>query len=55
MIAQRRDRLTDDLLSDLIRAEEDGDRLDAGELRMLAFSILIAGTDTTRAQLSASM
>lgn len=55
MIEQRRTRLTDDLLSDLIRAEEDGDRLDAGELRMLAFSILVAGTDTTRAQLAASM
>ena len=32
-----------------------GDRLDAGELRMLAFSILVAGTDTTRSQLAASM
>lgn len=28
--------LTDGLLSDLIRAEDDGDRLDAAELRMLA-------------------
>lgn len=55
MIAHRRDDLTDDLLSELIRAEDDGDRLDAGELRMLAFSILIAGTDTTRSQLAASM
>lgn len=53
MIAERRRRLTDDLLSDLIRAEEDGDRLDAAELRMLSFSILIAGTDTTRAQFAA--
>ena len=32
-----------------------GDRLDTGELRMLAFSILVAGTDTTRSQLAASM
>jgi cytochrome P450 len=55
MIASRRQRLTDDLLSELIRAEDDGDRLDAGELRMLAFSILVAGTDTTRSQLAASM
>ncbi|MEV5361061.1 cytochrome P450, partial [Micrococcus luteus] len=55
MIAERRHALTDDLLSDLIRAESDGDRLDAAELRMLAFSILVAGTDTTRAQLAASM
>jgi cytochrome P450 len=55
MIEQRRDRLTDDLLSELIRAENCGDRLDAGEVRMLAFSILTAGTDTTRNQLAASM
>jgi cytochrome P450 len=55
MIAQRRQRLTSDLLSDLIRAEDDGDRLNGAELRMLAFSILIAGTDTTRNQLAASM
>lgn len=55
MIAHRRRHLTDDLLSDLIRIEDGGDRLDAAELRMLAFSILIAGTDTTRGQLAASM
>lgn len=55
MIGHRRNRLTDDLLSELIRAEHDGDRLNQGELRMLAFSILVAGTDTTRSQLSASM
>ncbi|OBG34847.1 cytochrome P450 [Mycobacterium sp. E3198] len=55
MIADRRTTLTDDLLSELIRAEDRGDRLDAGEVRMLAFSILVAGTDTTRTQLAASM
>jgi cytochrome P450 len=55
MIAERRGQLTDDLLSELIRAENDGDRLNAAEVRMLAFSILTAGTDTTRNQLSASM
>lgn len=55
MIAARRRSLSDDLLSELIRAEDGGDRLDAGELRMLAFSILVAGTDTTRSQLAASM
>jgi cytochrome P450 len=32
MIAARRDTLTDDLLSDLIRAEDDGDRLTHDEL-----------------------
>lgn len=55
MVADRRSHLTDDLLSQLIRIEDGGDRLDAAELRMLAFSILVAGTDTTRSQLAASM
>jgi cytochrome P450 len=55
MVAQRRHALTDDLLSDLIRAEDDGDRLDADELRMLAAGLLLAGTDTTRNQLAASV
>ena len=55
MIAQRRQHLTEDLLSELIRIEDDGARLNADELRMLAFSILVAGTDTTRSQLAASM
>jgi cytochrome P450 len=55
MVAHRRQHLTEDLLSELITIEDAGDRLDAGELRMLAFSILVAGTDTTRSQLAASM
>jgi cytochrome P450 len=55
MVADRRDALTDDLISELIRAEHDGDRLDADELRMLVVGLLIAGTDTTRNQLAASV
>ncbi|OBA57259.1 cytochrome [Mycobacterium sp. 1100029.7] len=55
MIARRRHTLTDDLLSDLIRAEHDGERLDTEELRMLAASLLLAGTDTTRNQVAASI
>jgi len=55
MVAQRRHTLTDDLLSDLIRAEDDGDRLNADELRMLAAGLLLAGTDTTRNQVAASV
>jgi cytochrome P450 len=55
MVARRRHSLTDDLLSELIRAEDDGDRLDAAELRMLAGGLLLAGTDTTRNQVSASV
>lgn len=55
MIARRRLTLTDDLLSDLIRAEHDGDRLNHEELRMLAAALLLAGTDTTRNQVAASI
>jgi cytochrome P450 len=55
MVARRRNSLTDDLLSDLIRAEDDGDRLDTAELRMLAGGLLLAGTDTTRNQVAASV
>ena len=55
MIAQRRHHLTDDLISELIRAEDDGDRLTADELRMLAAALLMAGTDTTRNQLAAAV
>ena len=55
MVARRRHDLTDDLLSELIRAEDGGDRLSADELRMLAASLLMAGTDTTRNQLAASI
>ena len=55
MVAQRRGHLTEDLLSDLIRAEDDGDRLNADELRMLAAGLLLAGTDTTRNQVAASV
>lgn len=55
MVAQRRRCLTDDLLSEMIRAEDDGDRLNADELRMLAGGILMAGTDTTRNQVAAAV
>ena len=55
MVARRRHTLTDDLLSDLIRAEHNGDRLNSAELRMLAATLLLAGTDTTRNQVAASI
>ncbi|MGA8544170.1 MAG: cytochrome P450 [Mycobacterium sp.] len=55
MVAQRRHNLTDDLISELIRAEHDGDRLSVDELRMLAEGLLMAGTDTTRNQLAAAV
>jgi len=55
MVARRRHTPTDDLLSALIRAEDEGDRLNAVELRMLAGGLLLAGTDTTRNQLAGSI
>jgi cytochrome P450 len=55
MVTHRRHTLTDDLLSELIRAEDDGDRLSTDELRMLVAGLLMAGTDTTRNQLAASV
>lgn len=55
MVAARRNNLTDDLLSELIRAESEGERLNLDELRMLVAGFLMAGTDTTRNQLAASV
>ena len=55
MVADRRTSPTDDLISDLIRAEYEGDRLSTAELRMLAGGILMAGTDTTRNQVAAAI
>ncbi|MCK0173343.1 cytochrome P450 [Mycolicibacterium sp. F2034L] len=55
LVRERRDALTDDLMSDLIRAEIDGDRLTHTELLMLAGGLLMAGTDTTRNQLAAAV
>jgi cytochrome P450 len=55
MVAQRRDALTDDLLSDMMRAEVDGDRLSHDELLTLTATLLMAGTDTTRNQLAAAV
>jgi len=55
MVAHRRHTLTDDLTSELVHAEYDGDRLSSDELRMLVAGLLMAGTDTTRNQLAASV
>ncbi len=46
-IAERRGALSDDLLSQLIRAEEEGDRLSPSELLVQAIGLLIAGFETT--------
>ena len=55
LIAARRSAPRDDLLSDLIAVEEQGDRLSTDELVMLAEAVLMAGTDTTRNQLACSV
>jgi len=55
MIEQRRSTLTGDLVSELIRVEEAGDRLTHGELKMLVGAVLTGGTDTTRNQLAAGI
>lgn len=55
MIAARRVDPRDDLLSDLIAIEEEGDRLSTDEMAMLAQAVLMAGTDTTRNQLACSV
>jgi cytochrome P450 len=47
LIAERRGRLGDDILSDLIRAEEDGDQLTTNELLSQSIGLLIAGFETT--------
>lgn len=55
LIARRRASLSDDLISELIRTEDDGDRLTHDELLMLCATLLGAGTDTTRNQLAAAV
>jgi cytochrome P450 len=47
LIDDHRGQRGDDLLSALIAAEEDGDRLSTDELRMTAVSLLVAGHETT--------
>lgn len=55
VIAHRRGSLGDDLISELIRTEEDGDRLTSDELLSLVAFLLVAGTDTSRNQLAAAV
>jgi cytochrome P450 len=55
LITHRRHTLSDDLISELIRIEEDGDRLTHDELVNLVAILLNAGTDTTRNQLAAAV
>jgi cytochrome P450 len=47
LIAERRKHLGDDILSGLIRAEEEGDKLSSSELISQSIGLLIAGFETT--------
>ena len=55
LINERRTVPRDDLLTDLIRAESDGDKLSADELEMMVEAVIIGGTDTTRNQLGLAL
>jgi len=55
LIADRRDDPRDDLITDLIAAEEEGDRLSTDELVMMVDAVIVGGTDTTRNQLGCAV
>ncbi len=52
LVADRRRSPADDLISKLIEAEEQGDRLTDVECINLVFNVLVGGVDTTQAQLA---
>src|SRR3954469_21609547 len=52
LLEQRRREPADDLLSQLIAAEEEGDRLSDEEGLSLVSSVLVGGVDTTQSQLA---
>src|SRR3954447_15372571 len=52
LIAGRRGTPSDDLISTLILAEEEGERLSDVELENLVLNILVGGVDTTQSQLA---
>lgn len=55
LIADKRAHPTDDMLSDLIQARDDDDRLSEQELVTFGFTLIGAGFDTTANQLSNSL
>jgi cytochrome P450 len=54
-IEERREAPRDDLLSDLVRAEEDGQRLTRTETLIICFELLAAGNETTTNLITATM
>jgi len=55
LLAKRRQRPADDLISGLIAAEEAGDRLTGAELRAMITVLIFGGQDTTQCQLACAM
>jgi len=55
LIAERRERPTDDLLSVLVHAEVDGERLEEQDIVMGFFLLVAAGNDSTKATYSSCM
>jgi cytochrome P450 len=55
LIAARRSKPADDLITDLIAAEEAGDKLSTDELVMMVNAVIVGGTDTTRNQLGCAV
>jgi len=55
LIAERRERPTDDLTSVLVHAEIDGEKLEEHEIVMGFFPLLAAGNDSTKATYSSGM
>jgi cytochrome P450 len=52
LIAGRRGDPGDDLITDLIAAESEGERLNHDELRNLVLNVLVGGVDTSQSQLA---
>ena len=52
MVAAKRNDPGDDLVTELIAAEEEGERLTDTELENLVLNVLVGGVDTTQSQLS---
>ncbi|MGH2886442.1 MAG: cytochrome P450, partial [Solirubrobacteraceae bacterium] len=52
LISARRSAPADDLISALIQAETEGDRLSDDELRNLVLNVLVGGVDTSQSQLA---
>ena len=55
LIADRRHRPADDLLTDLIACESNADKLSTEELVMMVNAVIVGGTDTTRNQLGCAV